>query len=255
MESRSARDSSLVPRFHSRGMRVSRGREINGNPTRREAACQHLLQEQNYISFVARHWSHSPEISLQRYQDGGRQPTTLPPPDGDCPACRRKVYRAFQATTVGAECKQLPRGGDRCGRRADCARPGSKGARACPLTVTMFQENVGSVSPLRRCRPSNLLIQRPLVLGAVQTWKFARGFHNAKSTKLEAVPKHLFQRIYSCYISSVAQPPGDTSKSTGRDPDDLGPWAGVERRDTWDILWAADDPSQVRNPNVQPRLE
>ncbi|CAN0385934.1 unnamed protein product, partial [Hapterophycus canaliculatus] len=37
----------------------------------------------------------------------------------------------------------------------------------------------------------------------------------------------------------------DTSKSTGRDPDDSGPWASVERRDTWDIMWAADDPSQL----------
>lgn len=27
---------------------------------------------------------------------------------------------------------------------------------------------------------------------------------------------------------------------------ELGPWASVERRDTWDMVWANDDPNQVR---------
>lgn len=26
---------------------------------------------------------------------------------------------------------------------------------------------------------------------------------------------------------------------------DSGPWASVERRDAWDIVWATDDPNQV----------
>lgn len=49
-------------------------------------------------------------------------------------------------------------------------------------------------------------------------------------------------------LSGFAQPPGDTSKgSSGRESVDLGPWASVERRDTWDVIWATDDPNQVRN--------
>lgn len=43
----------------------------------------------------------------------------------------------------------------------------------------------------------------------------------------------------------VYQTPGDTSIGYGIEPRDLGPWASVERRDTWDIKWATDDPNQV----------
>ncbi|CAB1118236.1 unnamed protein product [Ectocarpus sp. CCAP 1310/34] len=39
--------------------------------------------------------------------------------------------------------------------------------------------------------------------------------------------------------------PGDTSKGAGRESLDNGPWASLERRDTWDMVWATDDPNQL----------
>ncbi|CAM9614606.1 unnamed protein product, partial [Ectocarpus sp. 12 AP-2014] len=42
-----------------------------------------------------------------------------------------------------------------------------------------------------------------------------------------------------------SKPPGDTSKGVGRESLDNGPWANLERRDTWDIVWATDDPNQL----------
>ena len=58
-------------------------------------------------------------------------------------------------------------------------------------------------------------------------------------------PQNLFTTFDRTPVG--AQPPGDTSKGgAGRESVDLGPWASVERRDTWDVIWATDDPNQVR---------
>lgn len=41
------------------------------------------------------------------------------------------------------------------------------------------------------------------------------------------------------------KPPGDTSTAERKGGAIAGPWAGFERRDIWDVLWATDDPHQV----------